>query len=1386
MRVAVLGPLLVSDDALGLGPRDRVVLGVLVLRIGVVVRTDTLVDALWGERPPASAEKVVQGCIVRLRRMLGTEAIETVSAAGYRLRLHHDDVDATVFDSLVSRARELLAGGQPDRARYTSECALALWRGDPLPDLENWQGAQAWRGHLVDQHRDAQELACEAALAVGHHAEVLADLRGLVSEEPHREQRWAMLALAEYRCGRQAEALATIRLARRHLGETLGLDPGVELVELEAAMLRQAPGLTAPTRPPAAAECPYPGLLPFDVGDAGSFFGREAEVAAALRTLDRTHALVVVGPSGSGKSSLLRAGVAAALRRDRRRVHVMTPGRRPRVAFAATRAVPGDVIVVDQLEEALEPDVEEGAGFADDLARFVHGGGELVLGVRGDRVGTLATHPGLARLAETGLHLLGPLTADDLRRAVMGPAEQAGLVVEPGLVDLLVREVEGEPAALPLLSHVLRETWAVREGRTLTVAGYASTGGVRAAVARTAETLFHDLGPDDQLLLRQLMTRLVGTGEDSAPVRRRVPRHTIEQGQHRHALLERLIASRLLSSDGEVVEIAHESLTVVWPRLRSWLDDDVDGLRTMRHLAVSAESWDQLGRPPSELYRGVRQSRASEWRARADPAPDLTPTETAFLEASACLAAREQQAAQDQMNRERRVNRRLRAGLVVTVLLAIVATSAGVLASLASRRADAAATASDARRLGAEALRSDQLDTALLLSVAGVRLDPSSDTSANLLATLDRAPTLVRLSRTPRIVSQALNTRSGLVLAQAPDEGLLVRRASSLEAVAVHPELRGAAVVVAADGATAAVTPMPELVAAGAVPAVVLLDADGSRAETQLGGIPRGRHAQQNISVSTDSRWLAVTLLALDGDQPVTGVWDLKAPEQPVALVNLGDQSEGPVVAPGGRSLWSSGSGVLRKSALPSGRTVRTLTGRDLNLGEVDGPFALSPDGATLVLASGSQLVVVDAAGGTVRHVVPVIGRVDRIGFSADGTRVASSGDTLMVWDIAGEEPVELLAQDDGGGWPAFDAAGETLYTSAFEGMLLAWDVSGRRGFLPSVGAESVLGGGGIVIFSPDGARVLTVAGGREATFAVRDVATGADSRAVTVTQDTANYLDAAWSPDASLITVQTADDVVTVWDGTTLNEVAQHPLPAGEQAVYAAFTGDGALLVGTSQGRLHVLDARTLRPRRDPIDTAPAVGEEPPGVVSGLQVRPGTMQVLASIQDVGEVLVDTALGTVRPLDLGVDALGAAWSPDGDRLAVTRADGAVGLFDAEAARWIAPPSGRYPFAGAAPAFAPDGSEWAVAAAGRVGRWDGRTGAFLGAVTVDAGAAVSYLPDGSVLLVAQDFGPVRRWNLDPGSWVRAACAVAGRELTDVEWHDHLPGRDVQQVCAAENG
>jgi len=1378
VRVRVLGPLLVGDGAHGLGPRDRVVLSVLVVRVGAVVRTDTLAAALWGEDPPASSLKVVQGCVVRVRRALGADAVRT-EPGGYRLALHHDDLDVSVFEDLVERARDLLALGQPDRARHLAGRALDLWRGEPFTDLEDWEPATAPRTRLVEQHLDAEELRAEAALAVGDHDAVLDDLRRLVAELPHREHRWELLVLAEYRAGRQAEALATLRSARRHLCEELGLDPGPALAALEVDVLRKTPGLDAPDMTPTDTECPYPGLLPFDIEDGPTFHGRGADVAAALRTLDRAGVLAVVGPSGCGKSSLLRAGVGAALRRDGRTVVVVTPGPHPVDTWRDIRPRSTSVLLVDQLEEVFTAPREEGERFLGSVASFALAGGSVVLGLRGDRVGDLAAHPAIARLVEGGLHLLGPMTAPDLRRAVEGPARQSGLRLEAGLVDLLVREVEGEPAALPLLSHVLRQTWLVREGRTLTVAGYRSTGGVRAAVARSAETVFHDLDAADQELLRQLMTRLVTTGEEGGAVRRRVPRASVDRDRRRHDLVERLISARLVSSDGADLEIAHESLTLAWPRLRSWLDDDVDGLRTMRHLSVTAQTWHAQGRPDSELYRGARQVRTAEWWQRAHPA--LTDAEEEFLTASAALADREHRATEEQVRRERRVNRRLRAGLVATVILALVATTAGVLASAASRRADAAATASDARRLGAEALRAKALDTALLLSVAGVRLDGSSDTRANLLATLDRAPTLVRLARTPRIVSLALNPRSGLLFAQAPEEALIVRRADTLVPVAVHPELRGAGVFTAPDGSTAVVTPMPDLVASGSVPAVVVLDPDGSIADQQLGGIPGNRHAQQDVAIGPDSRWLAVTLRVLDGDgPPLVGVWDLSARERPVALLDLGDQRHRPVVAAGGRSLWSSGGGVLRETELPSGRVLRTLTPAGLDLGMVDDAFALSPDGATLAVAAGSQLALVDAARGAVRHVVPVRGGVDRIGFSVDGSRVAAAGDTLTVWDTGVGQPVELLVQDDGGGWPAFDASGRTLHTASFDGMLLAWDLGGDRGFLPRVGGESRVGVGGLVKFSPDGRRVLRADGGPESKFVIRDVATGVDSRAVEVHQDFAAWIDGAWSPDGALVTVQTSDDVLAVWDSATLEEVARRSFPPGEQVLYVEFTGPGTLVAGTTKGRVHVLDASTLEPLGEPVDVAPPLGSAPAGLVGGLLTRPGASEVLAVVGEGNLFLVDTADGAVRPLGLGVEALGLAWSPDGERLAVTTRDGTVGLRDVDAGRWVAPLSDREPFAGWAPTFAADGSEWAVHASGRVGRWDGRTGAFLGGVTVE-GVAVRYIPDGSELLVAEDLGPVRRWDLDPASWVRAACAVAGRDLSEAEWRDHLPGRDFRPSC-----
>ena len=205
--------------------------------------------------------------------------------------------------------------------------------------------------------------------------------------------------------------------------------------------------------------------------------------------------LAVVGPSGGGKSSLVRAGVAAALQRQGRQVRVLTPGPHPMESLAGLGSIAADtVVVVDQCEEVftLCAVVAERTAFLDALgAHAAHS--PLVVALRADRLGDLAAHPAFARLVERGLHLLGAMDDEDLRPAIEIPARQYGLLLEAGLVEVLVGEVEGEPGALPLLSHALRETWVRREGRTLTVAGYRQSGGIRGAVAQSAEQVYEQI-----------------------------------------------------------------------------------------------------------------------------------------------------------------------------------------------------------------------------------------------------------------------------------------------------------------------------------------------------------------------------------------------------------------------------------------------------------------------------------------------------------------------------------------------------------------------------------------------------------------------------------------------------------------------------------------------------------------------------------------------------------------------------------------------------------------------------------------------------------------------------------------------------------------------------
>ena len=282
------------------------------------------------------------------------------------------------------------------------------------------------------------------------------------------------------------------------------------------------------------------------------------------------------------------------------------------------------MLVVDQCEEvfALSPDEAARAAFLAGLVRWSEHG-RLVVAMRADRLAEVVGVPGASPACSSGACTsLGAMTEDGLRAAVEAPARQAGLLIEPGLVDLLVSEVAGTAGALPLLSHALLETWKRREANTLTVEGYTASGGIRGAVAQSAEAVYAGIeagaaGGAPRPGAAAGALRHPGR----AGARPAAATAVLATEPDHQQLIDLLVGSRLVTSDAGVVEIAHEALARAWPRLRTWLDEDMEGQRIRQHLTAAADGWDTLGRPDSELYRGVRLTQAlAVARARRHPA----------------------------------------------------------------------------------------------------------------------------------------------------------------------------------------------------------------------------------------------------------------------------------------------------------------------------------------------------------------------------------------------------------------------------------------------------------------------------------------------------------------------------------------------------------------------------------------------------------------------------------------------------------------------------------------------------------------------------------------------------------------------------------------------
>src|SRR5215213_2572258 len=535
-------------------------------------------------------------------------------------------------------------------------------------------------------------------------------------------------SLIHHAAGEWARARATKRVeqaAARSLRHRLDLravqgevaDNVVELQQLRGRRGAVAGAEIAergPDRsPPATVLCPYKGLACFESADRELFFGRERLVAELVTHLVGPGLLGVVGPSGSGKSSLVRAGLLPALADGvlpssaRWTRAVMRPGEHPleelaRVAHrvgpeaggavgtagdrdgaageegqaadqpirALTNTDTGDgqrrlVLVVDQFEEVFTSchDQRERAAFLAALtaaAQAADGYASVVLVVRADYYGDCAADRTLAELLAADHVLVGPMTAEELRRAIQGPAERAGLRLEAGLVEQLLDDVGGEPGGLPLLSCALLECWQHRQGRTLTLAGYHASGGVKGAVARLADRAFGRLDPGQQAAARRLLLRLAGPGEGELVVGRRVPltELDLEHDPDLGAALRMLTEARLLTTAEATVEVAHEALLRQWPRLRGWLEEDTQGRALHRHLTRAAQEWQAGGRDSTELYRGARLAAALDWAG--EHRADLNESERAYLDRSRQTAEHEVNQARQRVEQEARSNRRLR------------------------------------------------------------------------------------------------------------------------------------------------------------------------------------------------------------------------------------------------------------------------------------------------------------------------------------------------------------------------------------------------------------------------------------------------------------------------------------------------------------------------------------------------------------------------------------------------------------------------------------------------------------------------------------------------------------------------------------------------------
>jgi WD40 repeat protein len=1190
---------------------------------------------------------------------------------------------------------------------------------------------------------------------------------------------------------------------------------------------------------------PYRGLETFDETHAEFFFGREGDVQRLLEHLKGERFLAVVGPSGSGKSSLVRAGLIPALRNgripgsERWSIATLRPGAHPLTALAAelVRLAPAQpmqatldglerdprslhlatelslagqpadtrvVWVIDQFEETftLCRDESERTAFLENLlyAAAIPGGRCLViLAMRADFYPHCAAHAELAARIGTSQYLVGPLSPEGVRQAIVEPAWRVGLSFEDGLVDTILGDVATEPGGLPLLAHALLELWERRRGQMLSLDAYRATGGVTGALAKRADDVYAAFDPAEQAQARRILLRLTQPGEGTEDTRRHSSLGELvtrpEEQDTVSAVVDALVAARLLTTSADETtgepggDVAHEALIRSWPRLRGWLDEDRAGLRTHRRLTEAAQEWDRLERDPDLLYRGSRLNEAQGLAAR--DADALNPREREFLAESAALRERELAAAEERRQAQERLRRRIMAGMAAFSLLALLlAAFAGWQwweAGQQRRDAQAQAAAASEQRDIADAerrralssllaqqsqdVRAGAFDTRLLLSLEANRLDPEGvDARGSLLSLLQSNPNF--LGFLPGHQSAAVDAAispDGSLLAVAGDAGITLWDVQRWQRVGdpIDPERPVNLVQFTPDGRL--------LAGAGQVDGrIVFYDPDS------------GQHVKEIAAGEAGT------------------------------VMSLAFSPDGQTVA----TIVENGSLTL----------LDAVTGEEHSQPAVPDPTwaTFSPDGRFLAVATYGGSVLLAKPDGTDIQVLPRSylpgSTVNSLSFSPDSRLLAAGTSAaglepgaVVVWNVDSKERIgPPVTVDEGHTWiVAFTPNGRWIVVATWDGSIYRW----RAADLQPAGEPLRAHPGPIfdLVISPDGRRMVSV--GHRGTAVVWDIAPGVGTRRLTLEVPSVSWNDVEFSPDGrELIGISTGLQFRSVADPAQVSRGdtwlgTSHKLI---EIAVSAMIGKGAAL--DKKGNLVFWNLSSLRALTDPIRAkAGVLVFSPDGkfLVTGgwgrrairiwdtssyevtkewsLAGRP-EVYALAISSDSRHLVIGTARGVLlwdlkatSPASTGLadnsmrQAFSVAISPDGKTLAVGETGG-VRLIDVLSRQQIAelpaPSGGIVRFV----AFSPDGAIIAIGGDGDdVTLFDVATRQRLGTLNGHGGEVwpIHFSPDGR-RLVALGWD-LLLWNLDPIAWEAMACALAGRNLTFEEWTQFLGDEPYRKTC-----